>query len=271
MDVPNRSYVKRNLSVRSLFISDLHLGFRHSQVEPLLKLLRTYEPEWLYIVGDFIDGWCVRKRWHWQPECSLVIQRLLELSRNGTRIHLAVGNHDNFLRTSIIQSLLCQNPGITVDEEFHHLLADGRRFLVMHGDQFDHCEQKSRISRWALSVCYEALLQVNRLWGCLTRSSLAGESSMISRFKAAVSGIQQHVRRFQSNLTRHARHRFCDGIICGHIHAPQVLELDGITYCNTGDWIESCSALIEDFHGQLHLIHADGKQRFLRTSGSSQS
>lgn len=244
-------------SVRSLFISDLHLGFRHAQVKPLLQLLRSHEPEWLYLVGDFIDGWYLQNGWHWQHECDLIMQRILELARNGTRIRLAIGNHDRFLRTPVVQSILNANGLVAVEEEFHHELADGRRFLILHGDQFDRCENVSRLTCWFLCRCYEGLLRLNSFWGWLTQCSVIGHRSLISRFKSRLATLTQNVQQFKSNLTRHARHRGCDGVICGHIHAPQVHELDGVTYCNTGDWVENCSALVETHDGQLTLVHAD--------------
>lgn len=240
--------------VRSLFLSDLHLGFRHSRVKSLLDFLMRHEPENLYLVGDFIDGWCLQSRWHWQPECNLIVARLMDMANRGTRIRLAIGNHDNFLREPMMQRFIERSGMVEVAEEFDHRMADGRRFLVLHGDQFDDYERASSFTIGFLSLFYEGMLRANSVWSHATAAALHGDSSLIARLKRRLSSIGRHVEHFRNEVVRHARHRGCDGVICGHIHAPQNVNIDGITYCNAGDWVENCTALVEDSRGDLQLV-----------------
>ena len=239
--------------VRSLFLSDLHLGFRHSRVQSLLEFLNRHEPENLYLVGDFIDGWCLQSRWHWHAECNQIVARLMDLAKGGTRIRLAIGNHDNFLRGPMVLRFIEQCGMVEVAEEFYHELADGRRFLVLHGDQFDHYERASSLTVGFLSLFYEGMLRLNSLWSRATSAAMHGDGSFVTRMKRRFSSIGRHVSHYRNQIIRHARHRGCDGIICGHIHAPQHIEIDGITYCNAGDWVENCTAVIEDSDGDLRL------------------
>lgn len=239
--------------VRSLFLSDLHLGFRHSRVQSLLDFLNRHEPENLYLVGDFIDGWCLQSRWHWQTECNQIVARLMDLAQRGTRIRLAIGNHDNFLRLPMMLRLIRQWDMLEVAEEFYQEMVDGRQFLVLHGDQFDHYERASSFTVGFLSLFYEAMLRMNSLWSRVTSAAMHGNGSFVTRMKRRLSSVGRHVRHYRDQIIRHARHRGCDGIICGHIHAPQHIEIDGITYCNAGDWVENCTALIEDKDGDLRL------------------
>lgn len=239
--------------VRSLFLSDLHLGFKHSRVQSLLEFLNRHEPENLYLVGDFIDGWCLQSRWHWQAECNLVVARLMDLARSGTRIRLAIGNHDDFLRGPMMLRFIEQCGMVEVAEEFHHRTADGRHFLILHGDQFDPYERASSFTIGFLSLFYEGMLRANSIWSRVTSAALHGNGSFVARLKRRLKSIGKHVGHFRNQIVRHARHRGVDGVICGHIHAPQHIEIDGVTYCNAGDWVENCTALIEDRNGELQL------------------
>jgi len=239
--------------VRSLFLSDLHLGFRHSRVQSILEFLNRHEPENRYLVGDFIDGWCLQSRWHWQAECNLIISRLMDLAQNGTRIRLAIGNHDNFLPCPMMMRLIEQCGMVEVADEFHHKTADGRKFLILHGDQFDHYERACTFTVGFLSLFYEGLLRVNSIWSRATATAMHGNNSLVGRLKRRLKSIGKHVGHFRNQIVRHARHRGYDGVICGHIHAPQHIEIEGITYCNAGDWVENCTAILEDRNGDLRL------------------
>ena len=239
--------------VRSLFLSDLHLGFRHSRVQSLLEFLNRHEPENLYLVGDFIDGWCLQSGWHWQSECNQIVARLMDLARGGTRIRLAIGNHDNFLRGPMVLRFFEQCGMVEVAEEFHHRTADGRQFLVLHGDQFDCYERASSFTVGFLSLFYEGMLRANSIWSRVTSAALHGNGSFVGRLKRRLTSIGNHVGHFRNQIVRHARHRGVDGVICGHIHAPQHIDVDGVTYCNAGDWVENCTAVIENEDGDLKL------------------
>ena len=240
--------------VRSLFISDLHLGFRHSRATELLDFLMNHEPEYLYLVGDFIDGWSLQKGGHWQPECNLIVARLMDLARHGTQIRLAIGNHDNFLRDPVMQWFIGESGMVEVAEEYHHQMADGRRFLVLHGDQFDDYEKSSILTVGLLSLSYDVMLRANAIWSRCTSAAMHGRFSLVARAKDRLSFVRRHVSRFRNHIVQHARLRGCHGVICGHIHAPQQLNVDGLMYCNTGDWVENCTALIEDHAGRLQLM-----------------
>lgn len=240
--------------IRSLFLSDLHLGFRHSQTDALLQFLRSQQPDYLYLIGDFIDGWCVGRRWSWPPACSEIVGRILELSRSGTLVRLAVGNHDALLRHPLIQHLMLETGLCEVAEEYQHQLADGRRFLILHGDRFDSCERLHPIASWTVERLYELLLRSNTVWSRLTNAVPHGPASFAARLKALLGISAGHLRRIRELIIRHARWRGCHGVICGHIHEPMTVDVHGLTYCNTGDWVENCTALIEDSEGRLQLV-----------------
>ncbi|MFM7038977.1 MAG: UDP-2,3-diacylglucosamine diphosphatase [Planctomycetaceae bacterium] len=240
--------------IRSLFLSDLHLGFRHAQADALLTFLNTQRPDYLYLIGDFIDGWCLGRRWCWHSACSDVIARVMELARSGTQVRLAVGNHDALLRHPLVQHLMMETGLCQVAEEYQHELADGRRFLILHGDRFDSCERLHPLASWGIEQLYELLLRSNHLWSKLTRSVPHGPRSFTGRLKNFLGISAGHLRRIRELIIRHARWRGCHGVICGHIHEPMTLDVHGITYCNTGDWVENCTALVEDSEGRLRLI-----------------
>jgi UDP-2,3-diacylglucosamine pyrophosphatase LpxH len=240
--------------IRSLFLSDLHLGFRHAQADALLSFLNNQQPDYLYLIGDFIDGWCLGPRWHWHSACSDVVARLIALARNGTRVRLAVGNHDALLRHPLVRHLMMEIGLCEVAEEYQHELVDGRRFLILHGDRFDSCEGLHPLASWAVERLYELLLRSNKLWSKFTGSVPHGPRSVTNRLKNLLGISAGHIRRIRELIIRHARWRGCHGVICGHIHEPMTLDVHGLMYCNTGDWVENCTALIEDSEGRLRLI-----------------
>ena len=240
--------------VRSVFISDIHLGSAYSQVEALTKFLSRVRPEFVYLVGDFIDGWELKRRFNWCPESSRVLRLLLNLVQQGTRVRYAVGNHDDFLRGDSVLSELISSGGFEVADEFVHVTKDDRRFLVVHGDQFDEFENRSRFVCRVTSAFYNGMLAANHL---LYRYQ-GGTRDCVSRtVKSWFQTIRQHCETFRSNLSGHARSRGYDGVICGHIHAPEQTTVQGVEYCNTGDWLENCSAIIECTDGTLSLHYAD--------------
>ncbi len=240
--------------VRSLFLSDLHLGFRYSRVEEVLEFLGRYEPEYLYIVGDFIDGWYLSREWHWCSICDEIILRLVSLSERGTRIFLTVGNHDRFLRSPMLQSLVRLSRVFEVNERFHHRSADGRGFIVVHGDQFDEMEKLPVPLATVLCRFYELMLMANLLWARLICSKHIREQSLSSKLRANVGWFLTHVRNYQTRAIQFAQRLGCDGIICGHVHSPKFLELEGVVYINTGDWIENCTACVEDYDGRFRIV-----------------
>ena len=235
--------------VRSLFVSDLHLGSRFAQAEPFLTFLEAHQPEYLYIVGDFLDGWSLRRSWRWRAVNTRILQHLLGWAWSGVTIRYAPGNHDAFLRDFLRDFIWFE-----VADEFVHEAADGRRFVVIHGDQFDGVETHGTWLSKLGSMGYDVLLAIDRSLNYVRRrlgrrpwQLSAGVKSRIKRVVAFLSGFEQR-------LLEHAHRKQCQGVVCGHIHIPVIAERDGILYCNAGDWVENCSALLEFDDGELRLV-----------------
>lgn len=236
-------------SARTVFISDIHLGCRHANAAALLDFLNGIQPESLYLVGDIVDGWRLRRGWYWNDTYNLLLRRLIELMASGTQIYYTPGNHDEFLRQFI------SNLGsIEIADEFVHETADGRRMLVMHGDQFDAVVRHARWLSMVGDVGYSVLLGVNTAFNVLRRQFGWGYWSLSAYIKRHVKQATSCIGRFEASITRYAASKGCDGVICGHIHTAAIRELGGVTYCNTGDWVESCTALVEHVDGRLELI-----------------
>lgn len=239
--------------VRSLFISDVHLGSKHTQAEAFLELLERYEPEHLYIVGDFIDGWKLKRRWRWKACYDRILHRLMSLKRCGTKIYYTPGNHDEFLRNFIADYGI-----VDMRNEFVHQAADGRRFLVTHGDKFDKVEQSMPWLSLVGAYAYDNLLSIN-YWLNWARGKKHNRYAFCGMVKRNVKRLVKHVSDFEGQLIEAAAERRCFGIICGHIHTPRIMQLDNLAYLNTGDWVENCTALVEFDDGTFELNRADGR------------
>jgi UDP-2,3-diacylglucosamine pyrophosphatase LpxH len=234
--------------IRSIFISDTHLGCKHARAEALATFLDAHRPEHLFLVGDFIDGWKLKKAWRWSPTDTRILRRVMELARTGTKVYYTPGNHDDFLREFLYDFGL-----VEVRREFIFRTADNRRLLVTHGDAFDRFEQGARWFTMLLSFAYDRILSVNRL----TRKRQQPQSCRCKlglSIKLLCKRFAMFVSNYQLRLVEHARARKCEGIVCGHIHKPEVRRTDGVTYINTGDWVEHCTALIEYQHGAMELL-----------------
>jgi UDP-2,3-diacylglucosamine pyrophosphatase LpxH len=235
---------------RSIWLSDLHLGTRGCQAAHVLDFLRHTESDHLYLVGDIVDGWALRRAWHWPQLHNDVIQKLLRKARKGTRVVYLPGNHDHFAREFVGLTF----GEIEITREALHDTADERILLVLHGDQFDGAV---KFAPWLSKLgarAYEAALALNtglnrgrRLLG-LPYWSLAGY--LKGRAKKAV----QYVAQFEEAVARRARERDVDGIVCGHIHKAELRLIKGTLYANCGDWVESCTALVEHEDGRLEII-----------------
>jgi len=226
--------------VRSLFISDLHLGSRFAQAEAFLAFLEAYQPEYLYIVGDFLDGWSLQRAWRWQPVSTRILHHLLEWAWAGVTIRYTPGNHDAFLREFLRDFIW-----VEVADEFIHEAADGRRYVVIHGDQFDDVESKAAWLSKLGSLGYDLLLAVDRSINYVRRRLGRKPWRLSAGVKARVKRIVSFLSGFEERLTEHARQKRCQGVICGHIHTPVIAARGEITYGNSGDWVENCSALLE--------------------------
>lgn len=256
-------------TVRSLFVSDLHLGCKHAQAAGFLSFLKTVDPRHLYLVGDFIDGWRLRRRWWWEPVYLEIFHLLTDMARHGVRIYYTPGNHDDFLRQPGLITLLSCGGLLRIRDEFIHDTADSRRFLVTHGDRFDGVERRAKWLSVLGSGAYNLLLASDRLVHRIRRRTGACHYPLSAAVKSRVKRAVSHIGGFEISLTGHARDMRCHGVICGHIHTPRIAVHQGLTYCNTGDWVEHCTALVEDGEGRMRLLvrRGDGEMRLLAIEG----
>ncbi len=238
------------LRVRAVFISDLHLGTPGCQAHALLDFLREVDCETLYLVGDIVDGWQLRRSWYWPQSHNDVVQKLMRKARKGTRVVFVPGNHDEFARRYVTHNF----GGIDVVEDCMHVTADGRRLWVTHGDRFDGVIQCARWLAYLGDAAYEFTLKMNHyLNGVRARMGLPYWS--LSRYlKFKVKRAVSYVNDFEVAVAREARKRGADGVVCGHIHHAEIREVGGVLYCNDGDWVESLTALVEHHDGRLEII-----------------
>lgn len=236
---------------RSIWISDVHLGTRHAQVDALLAFLKQNRSEYLYIVGDLIDGWELKRNWYWEDGYNTLIQKLLRKQRKHTRITYITGNHDEFLESFIGLKF----GGVALAQEAIHVAADGRRYLVIHGHQFDGLTHFNRVLERLGSRLYDWVLNLNMYLNRLRRRLGLGYWSFAAFLKSKAKGAVQYITDYESAMVSFAAAHQVDGIICGHIHRAEIRDIGGMTYLNCGDWVESCTALVEDFEGNFSLIH----------------
>jgi len=235
--------------LRTAWISDLHLGTRGSKTGAFLEFLRNHEFETLYIVGDLIDVWQMRRGIYWPQQHNDVIQKLLRKSRKGTRIVYIPGNHDEFLGG------FCGYYGhIAIAKDFVHTTADGRRILVIHGHELDTVVQNARWLAFAGDVGYQILLSFNPLINFVRRRFGLGYWSLSAYAKKRVKDAVNFIGQFESAIVRYAERYGVDAVLCGHIHSSGIRQIGRVTYYNCGDWVESCSALVENFDGTIELL-----------------
>jgi UDP-2,3-diacylglucosamine pyrophosphatase LpxH len=238
------------LTVRTVWISDLHLGTPGCQAVALLDFLRHVECETLFLVGDIIDGWQLKRSWYWPQSHNDVVQKLLRKARKGTRVIFVPGNHDEFARRYLGHNF----GGVDVVDEYIHTLADGRRLWVTHGDLFDGVVQCARWLAIVGDVAYETTLKINRHFNSL-RARLGLPYWSLSRYlKLKVKRAVSYVGDFESAVAREAHERGVQGVVCGHIHHAEMRTIDGMLYCNDGDWVESLTALVEHADGSLQIL-----------------
>ena len=254
---------------RSVFVSDAHLGTAGSQAEKLAAFLKHCRCDRLYLVGDIVDGWRLKSTFFWPQAHTNVIRRILTLSKRGTQVYYVTGNHDDFLRKFVDYELRMGN--IHVVNDVVHVTADDRRFFVIHGDLFDVV---TRYHRWVArigDVAYVTLLRVNRHFNSV-RARLGYPYWSLSAYaKHKVKSAVNFIGEFEKAVAHECRRRGFDGIVCGHIHHPEIKTIEGVTYCNAGDWVESCSALVEHDDGRFEIVHwddlvAEGPVRTLRAA-----
>lgn len=247
----DESHPSEKARYRAIFISDLHLGTPGCQAGPLLEFLRENTSQSLYLVGDIIDGWQLRRRWHWPQMHNDVVQKLLRRARKGCRVVFVPGNHDEFARAFTGLNF----GGIEVLNEAVHVTADGKRLWVTHGDYFDGVIQCAKWLAYVGDHAYEMTLRVNRHFNSLRARLGLPYWSLSAYLKHKVKKAVNYVSDFESAVAAEARRLGLDGVVCGHIHHAEIREIDGTLYCNDGDWVESRSALAEHHDGRLELIY----------------
>ena len=242
--------------VRTVFISDLHLGTPGCQAEALLAFLKQHPSDYLYLVGDIIDGWQLRKRWYWPQSHNDVIQKLLKRARKGCKTVFVPGNHDEFARAFDGQ----QFGGIEVMEETVHLTADGRSIWVTHGDYFDGVIQCAKWLAYVGDSLYEFTLKLNRHLNRLRNRMGLPYWSLSAYLKHKVKSALNYVMDFEVAVAQEAKRKGHHGVVCGHIHRAEIRVIEGVLYCNDGDWVESCTALVEHLDGRLELVYWHGNE-----------
>jgi UDP-2,3-diacylglucosamine pyrophosphatase LpxH len=239
------------LRFRTIWISDLHLGSPACQASLLLDFLRHTESAHLYLVGDIVDGWQLRRRWFWPQTHNDVVQKVLRKARKGTAVVYIPGNHDGFGRHFGEISF----GGIELREEAIHMTADGRRLLVVHGDLFDGVIQCAKWLAFVGDRLYIFTLHLNR-WFNAARAQLGFPYWSLSQFlKHKVKNAVSYISDFEVALAQEARRRGVDGVVCGHIHKAEIRSIGDVLYCNDGDWVESLTALVESEDGKLSILH----------------
>jgi UDP-2,3-diacylglucosamine pyrophosphatase LpxH len=239
------------LKMRTVFISDVHLGFRGCQATYLLDFLNRIECDELVLVGDIIDLWSLKKSLYWPVSHHEVLRAILRIARAGTRVIYVPGNHDEGFRE------LCgaEVAGIDIRRDFIHETADGKRFLVLHGDDFDAAVTFSGLLKNVGEWFYDVMLWLGRGVQAVRRRCGFGYWSLATWVKQQIPDARLYIERFEHAAAHAALKHGLDGVICGHIHRPGIRDVDGVRYCNDGDWVEHCSALVEDRAGRLSLLH----------------
>jgi UDP-2,3-diacylglucosamine pyrophosphatase LpxH len=235
---------------RAVFLSDIHLGARGCQAELLLDFIRELECDTLYLVGDIIDGWKMKSGLYWPQAHNDVVQKILRLARKGVNVIYVPGNHDDRVRD------FCgvHFGGVVVARDAIHEAADGKRYLVTHGDEFDGVVTQAKWLAFLGDWSYRALLRLNTSWNLIRRRMGFGYWSLSAFVKLKVKNALQFIENYEAAVAGEARRRGVDGVICGHIHKAEMRDMDGILYINDGDWVESCTAAVEHFDGRFEII-----------------
>jgi UDP-2,3-diacylglucosamine pyrophosphatase LpxH len=236
---------------RAIWISDIHLGTSGCKADFLLDFLRVNESDQLYLVGDIVDGWQLKRGWYWKQSHNDVVQKILRKARKGTKVTYIVGNHDEALR----EFLGMRFGEILIENEAVHELRDGRRLWITHGDLFDGVIQYAKWLAYLGDTAYTMALKVNDHFNYLRHKMGMSYWSLSQYLKHRVKNAVSFITAFEEALTTEARRRGYDGVVCGHIHRPEIREIDGTLYCNDGDWVESLSALVETHEGELKLVY----------------
>lgn len=242
---------KRPIRVRSVFLSDVHLGFRGASANYLLDFLKATDTEYLYLVGDIVDVWSLKKSFYWPQEHNNVLRLFLSMAKRGTKVIYVPGNHDEMFREYV--GTVFGN--LEIQMEATHVTADGRTLLITHGDQFDGVIKCARWLGMLGEHVYDGILWLNRHFNALRRKFGLPYWSLAAYLKKQAGAAESHIDRFENAVVHDAERRGFDGVVCGHIHRARIAESRGIQYLNCGDWVESCTTLLEDHRGRFSLVH----------------
>ena len=256
------------MRLRTVFISDIHLGFKGCSAEMLLEFLDQADMETLFLVGDIIDVWSMKKSMFWPQSHNNVLRTILGKAKRGTKVIFVPGNHDEVFRDfdgSVFGNLEIHN-------EYIHTTADGRRMLILHGDEFDNVVKFSPVLAKLGSNIYDWLLAMNPYVNWVRRRFNLPHWSLAGYLKNKTKKAVQYIGSFEESVTQAARKRGVDTVLCGHIHRAEMRDMGDVLYCNDGDWVESCTSLVEDMNGRLSLIEWPKiRERLLATKSSSSS
>ena len=241
---------RQRMHFRTIWISDIHLGTPGCNADLLMDFLKSIECETLYLVGDIIDAWRLRKGWYWPARHNDVVRRILKMAKHGTHVVYVPGNHDEVLRDYAGLAF----GDVTVAGEVVHETADGRRLLVLHGDQFDSVVLYAKWLAFLGDSAYEFLLKANRVVNFFRRRFGLPYWSLAAHMKKRVKNAVSFISKFEEVVARAAAERHVDGVVCGHIHSAEIRQFGDTTYYNDGDWVESCTALVEHADGRIEII-----------------
>ena len=248
--------ITQRKKLRTIWISDVHLGTRGCKAESLLQFLRSYDCETLYLVGDIIDIWRLKKAWYWLQSHNDVILEVLRKAKRGTKIVYVPGNHDEGARDYCAM----QFANVRIVREDVHETIDGRKLWIIHGDEFDVVVKYAKWLAFLGDSAYQFAVFLNHWFNEARRHLGYGYWSLSAYLKSMVKDAVKYIDSFEQALADEASRRKLDGVVCGHIHRAEIREIGNVLYCNSGDWVESCTALAEDFHGCLHIIHWAAEQ-----------
>lgn len=241
------------MKYKSIFISDVHLGTRFSKAKTLLNFLKHNESENLILVGDIIDGWAIKRKFIWPQTHSDVIQKVLKKARKGTNVTFITGNHDEFLRPFV--PLILGN-ALTISNELEYQGINGKKYYITHGDFFDSITMTKKWLAILGDYGYDLLLHLNSILNFVRKKVGIQKYWSLSKYiKDNVKSSVSFINDFESVLSTHAKNKGYDGIICGHIHKAEIRYIDEIEYLNCGDWVESCTAIVETFDGEFKIIN----------------
>jgi UDP-2,3-diacylglucosamine pyrophosphatase LpxH len=250
----------RKTRVRTLFLSDIHLGFKRARARELNEFLHGVEAECIVLVGDIVDALSMARRFFWSPEHTQVVRTLLARQRAGTRLIYIPGNHDASL--GVMAEML--QGQLEVHREWVHRTARGERLLVMHGDQFDGIVSCAPWLTRLGDAMYDVIVMLSDSVNNVRRALKRSYWPVAERIKLGIPVSVRYIEQFETVASTHAREQGYDGVVCGHIHRANLRRIDGTLYCNTGDWVESCSALVEKPNGELELLRWQGAQAIRR-------